>query len=72
MKQNNDSQPIPQPLTKEEKAEFEKLKKDLFIGFMFVVFDNKILESPEYKRYDELLHKKMQYLAYQEYLVTNN
>jgi len=50
-------------LTTSEFFEYQRLKQKIFKGDMFVSFSDKELASPEHKRYDELLKKKMCYLA---------
>ena len=56
---------IPKYLTSKERIELDKLKRELFKGDTFVVFSKEELESKEYKRYDELIKKKLAFLAYQ-------
>jgi hypothetical protein len=51
----------PQPLTIAEYREFNKLKLDLFCGSSFMIFDDKTLASKKFKRYEELLTKRMKY-----------
>lgn len=49
-------------LTVEEFFEFKKLGKKLFKGNSFVVFSDEERNSPEFKRYDELMLKKLKSL----------
>jgi len=49
-------------LTVYETVELEQLKEHLFKGESFVVFTEAEKNSLEFKRYDLLLKKKMQYL----------
>lgn len=54
----------PQELSIAEMIEFAKLKTKLFQGRMFVEFSSEELKSPEFKRYDELMKKKMAHLDF--------
>lgn len=63
---------IPQPLTSAEQKEFDQLKNKIFAGHMFVVIDEQKIDNSVLQRYDELLQKRMQHLAYHDYLMTNN
>lgn len=49
-----------------EIKEFIQLKNKLFDGSSFMVFDEATLNSPEFKRYDELMRKKLAHLKYLE------
>jgi len=49
-------------LTTKESFEFYELKQTLFKGSLFVEFDKKTLASKDFKRYNTLLLKKMNYL----------
>lgn len=49
-------------LTAHEKEEFSQLKQKLFGDAKFKIFTKEEEESEEYKRYDYLLKKKMNYL----------
>ena len=55
---------IPQPLTREEEAEFATLKLKLFGGDMFVIFTDEELASTDHRRYDELINKKMRHIRF--------
>ena len=62
----------PQQLSPKEQIELNQLKRKLFGDDKFVVFDIGTLMSEDYKRYDELLRKKMAYLNYIDRLVRCN
>jgi hypothetical protein len=49
-------------LTLSEHKEFTALKEQLFKGDMFVEFPESVTNTIEFKRYEELLQKKMNYL----------
>jgi hypothetical protein len=49
-------------LTAHELEEFNQLRKKLFGDNKFVIFTKEEEESEEYKRYDYLLTKKMNYI----------
>jgi hypothetical protein len=73
MSHKENQKPVPQPLTEKEKAELEELKMRLFgEGCVFVLITDAMLNDPDVKRYDELMYKKMQYMAYMAYLASNN
>lgn len=55
---------VPQQLSVEELIEFAKLKKLLFTGNPFESFSKEQENSPEFKRYDELLTKKLAHLDF--------
>lgn len=54
-----------QPLNAAEIKEFIQLKRKLFGNTSFMIFDDETINSPEFKRYNELMKKK---LAYNKYL----
>lgn len=56
---------IPQPLTEQEEQEINALSKKIFQGSMFLVVSDEDRNSPDIKRYDELVQKKMAYMKYQ-------
>lgn len=57
--------PLINGLTPTEYREFSQLKTKLFKGNMFVEFSTEETQTPEFKRYEELLQKKMNYLKSQ-------
>ncbi len=49
-------------LTSSEKEEFNQLRGKLIGDEPFTVFTDEVIQTEEFKRYDYLLNKKMNYL----------
>ena len=54
---------LPDPLTKEEEVELKELSRKIFGKSIFVTIEKEDREKPEYKRYEEIIKKKMAFLA---------
>ncbi len=54
---------LPENLTKEEEIELVLLTRQIFGTSMFVAVDKVDRDKPEIKRYEELMSKKITFLA---------
>jgi hypothetical protein len=54
---------LPDKLTKEEELELKEIARQIFGASVFLVVDKTDRNKPEFKRYEELMSKKLTFLA---------